>query len=174
MALQHQRARNARRARGRRGLAMVRLLRALLLLCAFTGTLNAVADPSGARVDLNADQRALVAQLTAERAITLANERRLADAAQEALYGQLVAKDRELRAVQARAAGNAAELGRVRRARDQIARQRQELVAALEQRDRALAAEVRAYRQEVTQLVASPDPEKQRALQLFADGEVAA
>jgi hypothetical protein len=30
---------------------------------------------------------------------------------------------------------------------------------------------VRAYREEVTKLAASPDPEKQKALQLFADGE---
>src|SRR4029077_19281189 len=40
-----------------------------------------------------------------------------------------------------------------------------------EQRDRTLAAEVRAYREEVTKLAESPDPEKQKALQLFADGE---
>jgi hypothetical protein len=143
----------------------------VVLLCAISGSRDATADASGAHMDLNADQRALVAQLTAERALTLANERRLADAAQEALYGQLAAKDRELRAAQVRAAGNIAELNRVRQARDEITRQRQALVAALEQRDRALAAEVRAYREEVTKRAASPDPEKQKALQLFADGE---
>jgi hypothetical protein len=132
---------------------------------------DATANPGMASVDLNADQRSLVAQLTAERAITLANERRLADAAQDELYKQLAAKDRAQRAAEARAAGNAAELARVRKARDEIAQQRQELVAALTQRDQTLAAEVRAYREEVTKIASSPDPQKQKALQRFADGE---
>ncbi len=92
---------------------------------------DATANPGVVIVDLNADQRSLVAQLTAERAITLANERRLADAAQAELYKQLAAKDRAQRAAEARAAGNAAELARVRKARDEIAKARQELIAAL-------------------------------------------
>ena len=36
-----------------------------------------------------------------------------------------------------------------------------------------LAAEVRAYREEITKIAASPDPQKQKALQRFADGEQA-
>jgi hypothetical protein len=97
-----------------------------LRLAALTGVLGwavaVMANPS-ASVDLNTDQRALVAQLTAERAITLANERRLADAAQDELYKRLKDKDRALRAAQARANGNANELDRVRKERDEIARQ---------------------------------------------------
>ncbi|TMQ27520.1 MAG: hypothetical protein E6J90_02440, partial [Deltaproteobacteria bacterium] len=146
---------------------VTRALRVVVVIAALSGAVIAVADPT-AEGDLNADKRALVAQLTAERAITLARERRLADAAQEELYHRLAVKDRALRVAEAKAAGNAAERDQARKARDEIARQRQELVAALEQRDRTLAAEVRAYREEVTKLAASPDPEKQKALQLFA------
>ncbi|HEX7942083.1 MAG TPA: hypothetical protein VF488_09775 [Gemmatimonadaceae bacterium] len=141
-----------------------------VVIATLSGAVVAVADPA-AGGDLNADTRALVAQLTAERAITLAKERRLADAAQEELSRRLAAQDLARRAAEAKAAGNAAALLQARKARDEIARQREELVAALEQRDRTLAAEVRAYREEVTKLAASPDPEKQKALQLFADGE---
>jgi len=71
---------------------------------------DAGADPGVAAVDLNADARALVAQLTAERAINLANARGQADAAQDELYKQLNDKDRALRAAHARAAGNATAL----------------------------------------------------------------
>src|SRR5262249_38862891 len=113
----------------------------------------------------------LVIQLTAERAVTLAREHRLADEAQQRFYEQLAAKDQALRAAQARAAGNAAELARVRKARDEIARQREELIAAVEQRDLMLAAELSAYREEVTKLASSPDLQTQKALQRFADGE---
>jgi hypothetical protein len=41
-------------------------------------------------------------------------------------------------------------------------------------RERTLAAEVQAYREEVSKLAASSDPAKQKALQRFADGERAA
>src|SRR5436190_14394305 len=98
------------------------------------------ADSGVAMMDLDADRRAIVLRLTAERAITLASARGLADAAQDELYHQLEIKDRALRAALTRAAGNAAELARVRQARDEIAKQRQELVTALAQRDRMLAA----------------------------------
>jgi len=134
---------------------------------------DAGADPGVATVDLNADARSLVARLLAERAITLANARGQADAAQDELYKQLNDKDRALRAAQAKAAGNAAALARARKDRDEIARQREELVAALARRDQTLAAEVRAYREEITRIASSPDPQKQKALQRFADGEQA-
>jgi len=136
---------------------MPHALRVAVAIAVISGAVVAMADPA-AGGDLNADTRALVAQLTAERAITLAKERRLADAAQEELYRQLAAKDLALRAAKDLAAGNAAERDRMRKARDEIARQRQDLIAALEQRDRALAAEVQAYREEVTKLAASPRP----------------
>jgi hypothetical protein len=66
-------------------------LRGAVVIAAISGAVVAVADPS-AGGDLNADTRALVAQLTAERAITLAKERRLADAAQEELSRRLAAE----------------------------------------------------------------------------------
>ena len=143
---------------------------ALLVGLLWALQLTAGAQPAAVQVDLNADQRSLVLQLTAERAVTLAREHRLADEAQERFYQQLAAKDQALRAAQARAAGQAAELAQVRKARDEIARQ---LIAAVEQRDRTLAAELSAYREEVTQLASSPDPQTQKALQRFADGEQA-
>lgn len=120
---------------GRTPGVMPHALRVAVAIAVISGAVVAVADPV-AGGDLNADTRALVAQLTAERAITLAKERRLADGAQEELYHQLAAKDRALRAARAQATGNAAERERARKERDEIARQRQELVAALEQRDR--------------------------------------
>jgi Flp pilus assembly protein TadD len=132
---------------------------------------DAHAAPSAEAVDLNADTRSLVAQLTAERALTLANARGQADAAQDELYKQLNDKDRALRAAQARAAHNAAALAQARKDRAELARQREDLVAALARRDQTLAAEVRAYREGITQLASSPDPQKQKALQRFADGE---
>lgn len=130
----------------------------------------AMAGPAGAAIDVDADRRFLIEQLTAERAITVARERRLADIEQEQLLELLRAKDRALREAQARAIGNAEELARVRKARDEIARQRRKLVAELAKRDRALAAEVRAYREAVTGIANSPDPNKQTALRRFADG----
>lgn len=134
---------------------------------------DARADSGVATVDLNTDVRSLVAQLTAERAITLANARGQADAAQDELYKQLNDKDRALRSAQAKAAGNAAALALARKDRDEIARQREELVTALARRDQTLAAEVRAYREEITKIASSPDPRKQKALQRFADGQQA-
>ena len=62
---------------------------------------TAGAEPAAGQVDLNADQRSLVIQLTAERAVTLAREHRLADEAQKRFYEQLAAKDQALRASQA-------------------------------------------------------------------------
>jgi hypothetical protein len=146
--------------------------RALLLcvLCAAIG-LPAHAVKAAPAVDLNADQRALIEQLTADKALAVARERRIAADEQETLNRELDAQDRKLRAAEARASGNAAELAQVRKERDRIARQRQELVAALAERDRTLAAEVRAYREIVTGLATSPDPRKRKALQRFADGE---
>jgi hypothetical protein len=145
----------------------------LVVVCGVIGlaATGTAAQPVTAGVDLNAKQRSLIEQLTADKAITVARERRIADADQEALYQQLKAKDRELRVAEAKAAGHAAELARVRKARDQIARERQALVTALTERDRTLAAEVRAYREVVTGIAMSPDPRKQKALQRFADGE---
>src|SRR3954463_10906714 len=144
---------------------------ALLVGLLWALQVTAGAQPAAVQVDLNADQRSLVIQLTAERAVTLAREHRLADEAQERFYEQLAAKDQALRSAQARAAGNAADLSRVRKARDEIARQREELIAVVEQRDRTLAAELSAYREEVTKLASSPDPQTQKALQRFVDGE---
>jgi len=62
-----------------------------------------VSAAAAVQVDLNADQCSLVIQLTAERAVTLAREHRLADEAQERYYEQLEAKDQALRASQTRA-----------------------------------------------------------------------
>ncbi|HEX3475849.1 MAG TPA: hypothetical protein VHT91_12575 [Kofleriaceae bacterium] len=143
------------------------------LVCAAMG--RAAAQPTAGRavagVDSDAERRFLIDQLTADKAITLATARRIADAKQEELHRQLQARDRALRAAEGRASGNAAELARVRKAREQIAAERQALVAALADRDRTLGAEVRAYREAVTGIANSPDPRKQAALQRFADGE---
>lgn len=57
---------------------MPHALRVAMAIAVISGAVVTVADPV-AGGDLNADTRALVAQLTAERAITLAKERRLAD-----------------------------------------------------------------------------------------------
>jgi len=130
-----------------------------------------IAGRAAAGMDVEAERRFLIDQLTADKAITLATARRIADAKQEELHRQLQARDRALRAAEARAAGNAAELVRIRKARDQIDAERQALVTALDNRGRTLAAEVRAYREAVTGIANSPDPRKQAALQRFADGE---
>src|SRR5689334_17068767 len=104
-------------------------IRIAALLCGVIGlTATALAAPSAASVDLNAEQRDLVAQLTVDKAITVARERRIAEADQEKLYKQLKVKDHALRVAERRAAGNAAKLAEVRRARDQIASERQALV----------------------------------------------
>ena len=110
----------------------------------------AIASPDTTGAAASAERWRLVVELTAERALTLARERRLAERAQTELFDQLQAADRAARSAAARAAGNAAELARVRRARDTIARQRQALIDALAERDRTLAAEVRAYREVIT------------------------
>src|SRR5262245_20679826 len=73
-------------------------------------------------VDLNAEQRALVWKLTADKALAVANERRLAIEEQAALNRRLDEQDRKLRAAEQRARGNRAELARIREERDQIAR----------------------------------------------------
>jgi hypothetical protein len=143
-------------------------------LCGVVGlsaTTEAVAGPATTVVDPTAEQRFVIEQLTADKAMTVANERRIADAKQNQLYEQLQAKDRELGVAQGRAAGNAAELTRVRKARNEIAKQRQELVAALAQRDRTLEAELRAYREAVTSVATSPDPKTQELLRRYANGE---
>jgi tetratricopeptide (TPR) repeat protein len=103
-------------------------------------------------VDINAGQRALIEQLIADKAITLATARREAYEDRAKLSKDLDAKHRALRAAVARESGNAAELARVRKERDEIARQRQladagqeELSQKLQVRDRELqAAEARA------------------------------
>jgi tetratricopeptide (TPR) repeat protein len=127
----------------------------------------AVAAPA----DLDTDQRALIDKLTADRALAVANERRIAADEQAALNDGLEAQDRAMRAAASKAAGDAAKLAQLRKQRDGIARQRRELVAALAERDQVLAAEVRAYREVVTGIARSPDPRKRKALQRFADGE---
>ena len=127
-----------------------------------------LAAPSAAGVDLNAEQRALIAQLTADKAITIARERKLAEADQEKLYEQLKVKDQALRVAGRRAAGNASKLAELRRSRGRIATERQALVAALADRNRTLAAKVRAYREVVTGIATSPEPQKQKALRRFA------
>ena len=205
------------------------MARTLLLgvLCAAIG-LSVPAVMAQPTVDLNADQRALIEQLTADKALAVARERRIAADEQEALNRRLDEQDRALRvteakvavyavtlaqvrrdrdriakqrqklvtnergiaaeermalnkrldeqdrvlqAAEAKAAANAVMLEQVRGERDGIAKQRQELVAALAERDRALAAEVRAYREIVTGIATSSDPLKQKALQRFADGD---
>jgi Tetratricopeptide repeat len=143
-------------------------------LCGVVGvstTTEAVAGPAATVIDPTAEQRFVIEQLTADKAMTVANERRIADARQNQLYEQLQATDRELRVAQGRAAGHAAALARVRKARDEIAKQRQELVAALAQRDRTLEAELRAYREAVTAIATSPDPKTQELLRRYANGE---
>jgi hypothetical protein len=143
------------------------------VLCGPLGgtTPEASAGPASVGADLNAEQRALIEQLTADKAIAIARERRLVEADEEKLYDELQAKDRAQRVAERHASGNAAELARIRRIRDQIAAERQALVIALGQRDQALAAEVRAYREAITEIATSPDPRKQKALQRFAEGE---
>ena len=83
-----------------------------VLLCGVIGRpATAQPGPIAASVDLNAEQRALIAQLTADKAITVARERRIAEADQERLYEQLKAKgpgaaaDREAGGRQRREAG---------------------------------------------------------------------
>jgi tetratricopeptide (TPR) repeat protein len=121
--------------------------------------------------DLDADRRAIVAKLTADRMLAIANERRIAADEYASLNRRLEGRDRALRAAAGHAAGDAAKLRRIRHERDEIARQRNQLVAAVTDRDQMLAAEVRAYREAVTGIAASPDPRKLKALQRFADGE---
>lgn len=121
--------------------------------------------------DFNVEQRLLIAQLTADKAIMVARERRMAAADQEKVYEQLKIKDRALRAAERRATGNAAKLAELRKAREQVARERQVLVAALVDRDRTLAVELRMYREMITGVATSLERRKQQALQRFADGE---
>lgn len=78
------------------------------LLCSVTGWVTTVSSAvqSGAALNLCADQWFLLEQLIADKAITVAHERRLADIEQEKIYAQL-------QAIQAAEA-------HVRRTRDQI------------------------------------------------------
>jgi len=102
------------------------MLIAALLAGAIGSTAVAQPAPVVAAVDLNAEQRALVAQLTADKAITVARERGIAAADQQKLYEQLNVKDQALREAERWAAGNASKLAEVRKARDRIAKERQE------------------------------------------------
>jgi hypothetical protein len=131
----------------------------------------AVAAPPATAAVADAESRLLVEQLVADKAITVARERRLAEADEEELLAALATKDQALRAAEAEAVGREAELSRVRKARDRIASERRVLVDALAERDLALAAEIGAYREAVSEIAASPDPRKRAALQRFADGE---
>jgi hypothetical protein len=90
--------------------------------------------------DLDSDRRALVAKLTADRALTIACVRQIAAEEYARLNMALEGRDRALRAAATRAAGDAAKLKRIRHERDEIARQRRELVAAVAARDQTLAA----------------------------------
>jgi len=92
--------------------------------------------PVAGAVDLNSEQRVLIAQLTADKAITVARERRIAAADQLTLCEQLKVKGQKVRAAERRASGNAARTAEVRKARDQIASERQALTTALADRDR--------------------------------------
>src|SRR5262249_35446745 len=167
---------SGRGAEGRRSMAngtwtrgVARAL-AMGVMCSVLGV-AAPAARAAPEPDLNVEMRAVVAKLTADKALAVANAHTIAAIEQEALNRQLEEKDRKLRDAEARAAGNKAEVARIRKDRDAIAQERKKLVDALADRDRTLAAEVRAYREEVTKLAASPDPRKQKALQRFADGE---
>jgi len=154
-----------------RNLFATRMLLAALLGGVLVLTTNAWAAPLAADADLNTEQRALVAQLTADKAITVARERQIAATDQDRLYEQLKNKDQALQLAERRAAGNAARLAELRKAREQIASERQALVVALANRDRTLAAAVQAYREVVIGIATSSDLKKQKALQRFADGE---
>jgi hypothetical protein len=136
----------------------------ILVLSAVSQVISATpiawAAPPTTGVDLNAEQRALIAQLTTDKAITVARERQIAAADQENLYEQLKVKDRALREAERQAAGHAAKLSEAGKARDPIERERQTLVAALTDRDRVLAAAVRAYRAIVTGIATSPGSEE--------------
>jgi len=102
---------------------------ARILIAVLLGlTATTLAAPSTVSVDLNAERRELIAQLTADKAITVARERRIAAVDQEKLYEQLKVKDQALRLAEKRAAGNAAKLAEVRKTRDQIASERQTLI----------------------------------------------
>lgn len=76
-----------------------RILIAALICDVFDLTASAQPAPSARSVDPNAEQRAraLLAQLTADKAITVARERRIAEADREKLYEQLKVKDQALR-----------------------------------------------------------------------------
>jgi len=111
---------------------------------------------------------ALVEQLTAERAITLANAQRKADAAQTICTRGSRSRIGRCALRSQGAAMSPSWPGAQGARRDRPSAQ--ELIAALAQATRPSRRDQRVSRG-ITKLASSPDPQKQKALQRFADGE---
>ena len=121
--------------------------------------------------DVSAPQRRIQDDLTTQRAVAIARERRLADERELALLGALDDRDAQLRkAVRAVQTGREAQAA-TRAQLDAVIAERGTLVDAIAKRDRAYAAEVAEFRRQVAGLAATPDPQLQQALQQFADGD---
>ncbi len=127
--------------------------------------------PSRAASDLNAESRALVERLVADRAAAIVVVQRKADEREERLWADLAAKDRRLRSeIHSRAAAQA-ELAGKRAELTQVMAQRLRLVDELAARDRQFAAEIGEYRKQVASIAGSPDPRKRDALARYAEGD---
>lgn len=130
-----------------------------------------LASPVDAQQDVNAARRRLQDDLTAQRAVAIARERRLADERETALLAQLEGRDARLRAALRAASASMAEATAARSDLDAVVAERTALVAAIAERDRTYAAEVAEYRRQIAGLTAAEDPRLQQSLQQFADGD---
>ncbi len=142
--------------------------RAALLGLAWSISVSAEAQQ---RVQLDAQARAIVDQLTLDRAATIAALQRRADEREMALLTQLAQRDRTLREA-------LSDASVAQRARDQartdlaeITARRQAAINQIAARDSQFRSETAEYRRQITSIAMSPDPRKREALARYAAGD---
>ncbi|MCW5977327.1 MAG: hypothetical protein KIT09_04585 [Bryobacteraceae bacterium] len=124
-----------------------------------------------AQQDVNVSRRVLQNDLTTQRAIAIARERRLAEEREERLFAELEVRDKALRAMAREFGGTREEQAAVRGRLEELIEEKSRLVDAIAQRDRSYAAEVAEFRRQIAGLTDTGNPELSGALQRFADGD---
>ncbi len=130
---------------GSRIAGMARLLLACAALCLLPVDV-------WAQQDVRAGQRRLQEDLTTQRAVAIARERRLVDERELALLAQVDARDAALRRALRSAQTNQTDAVAARAALAGVVAERGRLVEALAERDRAYAVEVAEFRRQIAGL----------------------
>ena len=142
---------------------------ALAALAAALCALDARAQPTTETLD--AQSRAIVDQLTLDRAAAVAALQRRADEREATLLAELGERDRVLRETLAGAAAARATRERAEADLAAVTAQRQAVISDIAARDARFAAEIAEYRRQIASIAASPDPRKREALARYAAGD---